>query len=213
MLWVWRLWMRLQTLVRRPQVARQLDDEIQFHLEQQITENVAAGMSREEARHAALRTFGNPTVLKEETRETWGWMWLQQIIRDLRYTARTLRRAPGFALAVILVMALGIGANTALFTIVRSVLLKPLPFGDAKRLVLSPAESLRRGKRKRKALSSWRFGAEADTRSREELANYPSSFKERHVRGICSPHWVCNLRWAEDSRLRMISQVPMQQWF
>src|SRR6476620_5597299 len=57
MLWVWRLWMRLQTLVRRPQVARQLDDEIQFHLEQQITENVAAGMSREEARHAALRTF------------------------------------------------------------------------------------------------------------------------------------------------------------
>ena len=136
MLWVWRLWMRLQTLVRRPQVARQLDDEIQFHLEQQITENVAAGMSREEARHAALRTFGNPTVLKEETRETWGWMWLQQIIRDLRYTVRTLRRAPEFALAVILVMALGIGANTALFTIVRSVLLKPLPFGDAKRLVM-----------------------------------------------------------------------------
>jgi predicted permease len=136
MVWAQRLWLRLQTLFHRYRFAQRLDDEIQFHLDQQIAENIAAGMSREEARYAAVRTFGNPTALKEETRETWGWIWLEQFARDLRYVVRTLRRAPGFTLAVILVMALGIGANTALFTIVRSVLLKPLPFGDAKRLVM-----------------------------------------------------------------------------
>jgi hypothetical protein len=136
MVWARRLWLRFQTLLRRQRIVRRLDDEIQFHVDQLIAENTAAGMSREEARYAALRTFGNSTVLKEQTRETWGWIWLDQVERDLRYALRILRRAPGFTVAVTLVMALGIGANTALFTIVRSVLLKPLPFGDAKRLVM-----------------------------------------------------------------------------
>ena len=76
MLWAQRLWLRLQTLFRRERAVRLLDDELQFHLDEQIAENVAAGMSREEARHAAMRAFGNSTVLKEETRETWGWIWL-----------------------------------------------------------------------------------------------------------------------------------------
>jgi predicted permease len=136
MVWARRLWLRFQTLFRRQRIAQRLDDEIQFHVDQLIAENIAAGMSREDARYAALRAFGNSTVLKEQTRETWGWMWLEQIARDLRYVVRTLRRAPGFTVAVTMVMALGIGANTALFTLVRSVLLKPLPFGDAKRLVM-----------------------------------------------------------------------------
>ena len=70
MLWVQRFWLRLQTLFGRNRSAERLDDEIQFHLEQQIAENVAAGMSREDARYAAMRAFGNPTVLKEETRDT-----------------------------------------------------------------------------------------------------------------------------------------------
>ncbi|PYT67050.1 MAG: hypothetical protein DMG39_25130 [Acidobacteria bacterium] len=77
MLWARRLWLRLQTLFRREEIAQQLDTEIQFHLEQQIAENVAAGMSHEEARYAAMRSFGKPTVLKEETRDTWGWLWLE----------------------------------------------------------------------------------------------------------------------------------------
>jgi len=70
MLWARRLWLRLQTLFRREEIAQQLDTEIQFHLEQQIAENVAAGMSHEEARYAAMRSFGKPTVLKEETSDT-----------------------------------------------------------------------------------------------------------------------------------------------
>src|SRR5271155_497695 len=131
-----RLWLRLQTLFRRNRIAQRLHDEIQFHLDQQIAENIAAGMSREEARYAAMRTFGNSTVLKEQTRDTWGWIWLEQLARNLRCASRTLLRAPGFALVVVLVIALGIGATTSLFTVVRSVLLKPLPFKDPDKLVM-----------------------------------------------------------------------------
>ena len=101
-----------------------------FHLERQIAENIAAGMAPDEARYAALRTFGNPALLREQTRATWSWNWLESILRDLRYGIRTLRRTPGFSLIAITVMALCIGAATSLFTIVRSVLLRPLPFRD-----------------------------------------------------------------------------------
>src|SRR5438552_14717127 len=130
-----RLWLRLQTLFRRHRIAQRVHDEIQFHLDQQIAESIAAGMTREEARYAAMRTFGNSTVLKEQTRDTWGWIWLEQLARNLRCASRTLLRAPGFALVAVLVIALGIGATTSLFTVVRSVLLKPLPFKDPSRLI------------------------------------------------------------------------------
>jgi predicted permease len=135
MMWVRRLWLRLQALLRRERTAQQLDDEIQFHLDQQIAENIATGMSLKDARHAAAKLFGNRTLLKEHTLETWGWVWLEVIARDLRHGARALRRTPAFAAAAILVIALGIGATTALFTVVRSVLLEPLPFKDPTRLV------------------------------------------------------------------------------
>src|SRR5579862_823881 len=127
--------MRLQMLFHRGQEGTRLDDELQFHLDQQITENMATGMSREEARHAAMRSFGNPTQLRDETRGTWSWSGLESFIRDARIAARTLLRTPGFALVATLVMALGIGANVALFSIVRSVLLKPLPFKDPDQLL------------------------------------------------------------------------------
>jgi hypothetical protein len=92
-------------------------------------------MTPKEARLAAMRTFGNPALLREQTRATWSWNGLESLVRDLRYAMRTLRRAPGFSVMAIDVMALGIGANVALFTVVRSVLLKPLPFNDPERLV------------------------------------------------------------------------------
>jgi predicted permease len=133
--WPRRAWMKLRALIRSRENSLRLDDEIRFHLEQQIAENRAAGMSKEEARRAALRTFGNPDVVKEETQETWGWVRLEQIVRDLRSGARSLWRTPRFALAAVLVMALGIGATTAMFTVVRSVLLEPLPFKEPARLL------------------------------------------------------------------------------
>jgi len=136
MRWVERFRMAMLMLFRRKREAARLNQELQFHLEQQIAENVARGMDPDEARLAALRLFGNPTVLREEARSFWSWNWLEGAWRDLRYGARTLLRTPGFALTAILVMALGIGATTSLFTIVRSVLLKPLPFRDPDKLVI-----------------------------------------------------------------------------
>ncbi|HEX3471209.1 MAG TPA: ABC transporter permease, partial [Silvibacterium sp.] len=135
MRWLEQVRMWVEMLFRRSRAANRLDDELRFHLEQQIAENISAGMSEEEAHHAALRAFGNPTALRDQARETWSWSGVESVLRDARIGVRTLLRTPGFAAIAILVMALGIGANIALFTIVRSVLLKPLPFRDPDRLV------------------------------------------------------------------------------
>ena len=135
MRWWDRLRMRVRMLLGRGAEGARLDEELRFHLERQIAENLAAGMSAEEARCAALRMFGNPVLVREEAHATWSWNGPASLLRDFRYGFRTLTRAPGFAAIAILVLALGIGANVVLFTLVRSVLLKPLPFKDPDRLV------------------------------------------------------------------------------
>ena len=135
MVWFQRLWFKFRTLFLRQRIAQRLDDEIQFHLEQQIAENIAAGVSGDEAGYAARRVFGNVTSVKEEVRVMWGWTLWETIFRELRYAARTLRKSPGFAATAFLTLALGIGASTAVFTVVDSVLLKPLAFHESGRLV------------------------------------------------------------------------------
>ena len=135
MVWARRFWLRLQTLFRRDRNAERLDDEIQFHLDQQIAENLAAGMSAQEARYAAMRAFGNPTFLKEETRDTWGWTWLEQVAQDLRYGSRTLGKNPGFTVVAVLAVALGIGVNTGVFSVLNGVALKALPVPRAEQIV------------------------------------------------------------------------------
>src|SRR5271168_2911311 len=136
MRWWERFCMATLMLFRRGRQRVRLDDELQFHLDQQVQENLARGLSPEEARYAALRAFGNPALLRDQARSSWSWNWLEKFLRDLRYAVRTLTRSPAFALTAILVMALGIGATTSLFTIVRAVLLKPLPFRDPDNLVM-----------------------------------------------------------------------------
>src|SRR6202167_3826961 len=113
-----------------------LDRELRSNLELEEDEQRESGISEEEARHAAWRAFGNPSLIREQTRAIWSWNWLESLARDLPISLRTLRRPPGFTIIAVLVMALGIGANVALFTVVRGVLLKPLPFDDPDRLVM-----------------------------------------------------------------------------
>jgi len=135
MLWVQRLWLRLQSLLDRKRNDRLLDDEIRFHMEQEIAANIAAGMTKDEARYAAMRAFGNPTVLKEETRESWGWIWLEQLAQDLRYGARALVKDPGFTIVAVFAVALGIGVNAGIFSVLNGVALKLLPVPAADQIV------------------------------------------------------------------------------
>src|SRR6267143_4698871 len=135
MVWARRCWLRLETLLHRNRSARQLDDEIQFHLEQQIAANISAGMSPDEARYAAQRTFGNPTFLKEKARDTWGWIWLDQAGQDLRYGLRTLRNSPNFTAVAVLTLALGIGANTAISSLLDGLVLRDLSVPHPEQLV------------------------------------------------------------------------------
>jgi predicted permease len=127
--------MRILMLFRRNQAAKGLDQELRFHIEQQIAENRAAGMSADESRTAALRAFGNPALLRDQARATWSWNWLERFVLDLAYTLRHLRRSPGFTFAVVLTLALGLGATAAMFTLVDRVMLRPLPYRNARQLV------------------------------------------------------------------------------
>src|SRR5215469_10649231 len=106
--------MKAMMLFRRKRANARLNQELEFHLQQQLAENLAGGMNLEEARAAALRLFGNPALLREEAQSAWSWNWLGKTWCDSRYGVRTLRRSPGFALVAIAVMALGIGATTSL---------------------------------------------------------------------------------------------------
>jgi predicted permease len=135
MRWLEKIHMQLEMLLHRRREVQRLDAELRFHLEQQIAENIAGGMSPEEARYATRRAFGNPTLLGEQARETWSWNRAELVLQNMRIGIRTLARTPGFAFISILVIAIGIGANVALFTVVRSVLLKPLPFKEPERLI------------------------------------------------------------------------------
>src|SRR5580658_1285972 len=113
-----------------------LKRELQSDLELEEEEQQERGMSPEEARYAALRAFGNPTLFREQTHAVWTWNGMENLLRDLKIGVRTLARSPGFSSIAVIVMALCIGATTSLFTIMRSVLLRPLPFRDPNRLVM-----------------------------------------------------------------------------
>lgn len=186
---------RLRVITRKDQTSRELDEELQFHIDRQTEEFIEAGMSPQEARQAALREFGGVEFTKEECRSSRGMDWLENLFQDLRYALRNYRRKPGFALAVIAVTAVGIGATTAVFSVVDRVLFRGLPYANAHQLVslgiripwleydfITPSTygDLRRNPKPLQAVTSWSGVGDCDVTgdqpARLDCAHTESSF-------------------------------------
>src|SRR4051812_565242 len=127
---------RLSSLFARERQERELDAELRYHVDMLVEQNLRLGMAPEAARREALRVFGPVAGVKDDVRDKWLSRFVEVAAQDVRYGIRSLRRNPGFALVVIITMALGIGANTAIFSVVNGVLLRPLPYKDGNKLVV-----------------------------------------------------------------------------
>ena len=151
---------RLRGLFEHKRFERELDDEVHFHLEMQIEDNLKAGMKPAEARYAALRSFGGIEPMKEVYRERRAFAVVETTVQDLRYAVRTLRKSPGFTVTTVAVLALAIGVNTAMFSVLNAVLFRPLPYQSPEQLVMlwsqDPGKNLPEGRTAYWDVEQWR---------------------------------------------------------
>ncbi|QNI36197.1 ABC transporter permease [Edaphobacter albus] len=204
-------------MFRRQRLYDELSEELREHIEEKTEQLMRIeGLSRSEARQAALRAFGNLTLLEEKSRVVWQWSTLESIFADLKLTLRRLRRAPGFAVIVLLTLAIGIGANTAVFSVINSVLLKPLPYPGSNQLLGLRLDAPGAG-----GLASISNGLAVSPSMYLTFAEHNRSFQSiglwspstANVTGIEQPEWV-QADQVSDGVLQTLEVPPLLgRWF
>ena len=201
--WFHKLRIRFRALFQKEKLDAQMDDEMRSHIEMQTQENIEAGMKPEEARYAALHQFGWVESIKDTCRDQRGVSWIENLGQDVRYGARMLRKNPGFTAVAVLTLALGIGATTAIFSVINGVLLKPLPYEQPGQLVNlwerspnNPRNAVSGG-----VFLDWRL----HSRCFEGLS--PLGGADANLTGIGQPERVKGLRVSADY-LRILREQP-----
>jgi hypothetical protein len=215
---------RLRAFFRKERLEKDLDAEMAAHLELAVEENLKRGMKLEEARRQALVRFGGIEQAKERHREARGLPALDMLVQDLRYTVRTLRRDRSFTLIAVLILALGIGANVAVFSVVNTILLRALPFRHPEQLVRIVEKNPKAGESSATYTADATQDFQQQNRSFQSVSGYfaftgPDNFKlkgktgHRLLRASWSPkdsfkRSASNLRWGGYSRLKNFCNTP-----